>query len=195
VRRAILALVGTATGTVLLVGAKAGHATGAPAQVPLAGHSSASPGAAQPTLSAGVPNQTPPTGAATTAPATGSGGTAAGGGAASTTTAPASPQAPARPHTDYLQDGSWPGSAVYTEYGFVELKITVANKKITDVITVDYPQDRAESRETSGNAVKKLRTEALSAQSANINSVSGATETSAAYKRSLQAAINTAHGG
>jgi uncharacterized protein with FMN-binding domain len=195
VRRAILALVGTATGTVLLVGAKAGHATGAPAQVPLAEHSSASPGAAAPASSAGVPTQAPPTGTATTAPAAGSGDTTTGGGATPRTTAPAPQRTATRPHTDYLQDGSWPGSAVYTEYGFVELKITVANKRITDVITVDFPQDRAESRETSGNAVKKLRAEALSAQSANINSVSGATDTSAAYKQSLQAAINTAHGG
>jgi uncharacterized protein with FMN-binding domain len=181
VRRAILALVGTATSTVLLVGAKAGHATGAaPArQVPAADHASTSAGT--------TPH--PGTNATTPAPP------AAGAPAPGNTTAPGSTPTAARPHTDYLQDGSWPGSAAYTDYGFVELKITVANKKITDVITLDYPNDRSESQRISGNAVKKLRTEALAAQSADIRSVSGASETSAAYKTSLQAAINVAHGG
>ena len=185
-RRAILALVGTATGTVLLVGAKTGHFPGTSpmAQVPLADHA---------TLSAGT-GRPPPTGPTTTAPPPKvpvPGNT----GPMTTTTDPVPRQTTTRPHTDYLQDGSWPGGAVYTEYGFVELKITVANKRITDVITLDYPNDRSQSQRISGTAVKKLRIEALAAQSASINSVSGASETSAAYKTSLQAAINTAHGG
>src|SRR2546421_4935272 len=101
-RRAILALVGTATGTILLVGAKAGAATGAapPARVPVAGQASIPTGTAPP--------RTNPT------------------------NRPAPSASTGRPHTAYLQDGSWPGRAVHTDYGDVALKITVANKKITD---------------------------------------------------------------
>lgn len=161
-RRAILALIGTATGTVLLVGAKAGPATGATPAARVAGQASVPTGTA--------PSRTGPT------------------------SRPAPTASTKRPHTAYLQDGSWPGGAVHTDYGDVSLQITVANKKITDVVALAYPNDRSESQRISGNAVKKLRAEALAAQSATIRSVSGASETSAAYKTSLQAAIDAAHG-
>jgi uncharacterized protein with FMN-binding domain len=77
-------------------------------------------------------------------------------------------------------------------YGTVQVQIRVVNGVITDIGTLSYPNKEVESQEISANAIPLLRSEALSAQSANITSVSGASYTSAAYKASLQSAIKAA---
>lgn len=77
-------------------------------------------------------------------------------------------------------------------YGTVQVQIRVVNGVITDIGTLSYPDKEAESQQLSASSIPVLRSEALSAQSANISSVSGATYTSSAYKASLQAAIKAA---
>ncbi|WP_020133724.1 FMN-binding protein [Streptomyces sp. 351MFTsu5.1] len=74
---------------------------------------------------------------------------------------------------------------VDTEKGPVQLQVTFDGTKITAVKMLqqpDHPQTEA--------AVPKLVAETLQAQSADIDTVSGATITSDAYKKSLQAAID-----
>ncbi|MCO1581965.1 FMN-binding protein [Crossiella sp. SN42] len=77
------------------------------------------------------------------------------------------------------------GSTEATNYGSVQVQVTFAGDRITEVRTLRAPT----STRTQG-ALPKLRQSALTAQSADIDTVSGATQTSQAYARSLQAAID-----
>ena len=83
------------------------------------------------------------------------------------------------------------GSTVSTRWGPLQVRIVVKSRKITNV-TVAVSSDTARSQIIDGQAVPVLKQETLQAQSANINEVSGATDISAAYIQSLQAAIKTA---
>jgi FMN-binding domain len=84
------------------------------------------------------------------------------------------------------------GSAVDDGYGVVQVQAKISGGKIIDVTTLSLPQD-GHSRRINSVAVPQLRQEVLSAQSANIDTVSGATLTSEAYAQSLQAALDAAH--
>lgn len=81
------------------------------------------------------------------------------------------------------------GPVVDTEYGPYQVRVTFAGIRITDVTLVTEPSDR-HSRRIAGAAAPTLRQEALQAQSAHIDSVSGATTTSEAYAQSLQGALD-----
>jgi uncharacterized protein with FMN-binding domain len=69
------------------------------------------------------------------------------------------------------------------------VQVTVANGKVTNVVALQYPSDNSHSTSISQYAVPTLITEALQAQSAQINSVSGATYTSQGFVQSLQSAL------
>jgi len=84
------------------------------------------------------------------------------------------------------------GDAVQTRYGPVQLRITLTGGKITAVTAIQLPQDNPRDSEISGFAVPQLTQEALTAQSARIDTVSGATYTSDGYVQSLQSAIDNA---
>ena len=79
-----------------------------------------------------------------------------------------------------------------TRFGPVDVAVTVAGGKITAVDFVAAPSDRARSREISSQAEPLLRSEALSAQSAAVNLLSGATYTSDGFAQSLQSALSQA---
>ncbi|MER6156708.1 FMN-binding protein [Streptomyces sp. NPDC001868] len=83
------------------------------------------------------------------------------------------------------------GTAVQTEYGPVQVRITVNGGKITNAETVQQPSG-GRSTQISGDAIPKLNQAAVAAGSAQIDAVSGATYTSAGYKESLQAALDQA---
>jgi uncharacterized protein with FMN-binding domain len=82
------------------------------------------------------------------------------------------------------------GSLVQTEYGPYQVRVVFSGTKITDVQLITEPSDR-HSRRIADSAAPTLRQEALQGQSANLDSVSGATATSDAYAESLQAAIDS----
>jgi uncharacterized protein with FMN-binding domain len=84
------------------------------------------------------------------------------------------------------------GDTVQTRWGPVQVKITLKNGRITDVTAVTYPTDNPKDQEINSYAIPQLRREALAAQSASIDSVSGATYTSDGYKQSLQSALDSA---
>jgi uncharacterized protein with FMN-binding domain len=85
------------------------------------------------------------------------------------------------------------GPSVETdEWGPVQVTIIVKGKKITDVQTAS-PHSKRRSAFINDQAVPLLRQEVLQVQSAQINIISGATQTSDAFGQSLQAAINAAH--
>ena len=86
------------------------------------------------------------------------------------------------------------GDSVQTRYGPVQLRITLKNGKLTDVTAVTYPQENPRDEQINSYAIPQLTREALTAQSADIDTVSGATYTSEGYRQSLQSALDSASG-
>ncbi|MER6084157.1 FMN-binding protein [Streptomyces sp. NPDC001833] len=84
------------------------------------------------------------------------------------------------------------GDTVQTRWGPVQVKVTVKNGKITDVTAVQYPSENPRDQQINSYAIPQLRSEALAAQSASIDTVSGATYTSEGYQQSLQSALDSA---
>jgi uncharacterized protein with FMN-binding domain len=78
-------------------------------------------------------------------------------------------------------------------FGDVQVRISVKGGRITDIQTPHMPFDRPRSQEISQEAAPLLYHEVLQAQSAQIDSLSGATYTSDAYAQSLQSALDQAH--
>ncbi len=72
------------------------------------------------------------------------------------------------------------------------MKVTVSGGRVTDVTAVEYPTENPRDQQINSYALPQLRTEALAAQSADIDTVSGATYTSEGYKQSLQSALDAA---
>ena len=87
------------------------------------------------------------------------------------------------------------GPTSQTRYGPVQIQVTITGKKITAGKTLQHPSGDDRSIQIAADALPQLRAETLTAQSAQINSVSGATYTSEGYKRSLQGALDLAHFG
>ncbi|MEU7379442.1 FMN-binding protein [Streptomyces sp. NPDC042207] len=85
------------------------------------------------------------------------------------------------------------GDTAQTDYGPVQVRITVSDGRITKAEAVQAPQGGV-SGQKSELAVPKLNQEAVAAQSADIDTVSGATYTSGGYKKSLQSALDKAGG-
>ena len=81
------------------------------------------------------------------------------------------------------------GNAYDVSYGTVQVKVTVHGHRIVDVTPLSLPQG-GRSSDISSFAAPQLRQEALSAQSAHIDTVSGASYTSAGYAKSLQSALD-----
>ncbi|MFD0263477.1 FMN-binding protein [Kitasatospora indigofera] len=86
------------------------------------------------------------------------------------------------------------GSAANTRFGPVQVKVTLDGTKITKVEAVEYPTHDRRDQEINSYAVPLLNQEALDAQSADIDVVSGATFTSQGYTTSLQSALDQAAG-
>jgi uncharacterized protein with FMN-binding domain len=79
-----------------------------------------------------------------------------------------------------------------TQFGPMQVQVTLAGMKITKVTVLQRTNDGAESDQIDANALPKLASEALVAQSAHIDAVSGATYTSSGYIQSLQSALDKA---
>src|SRR3954469_23744131 len=78
------------------------------------------------------------------------------------------------------------GDAADTRYGPVQVAVTFNGKKITKIDVLEYPTESGRDREINSYAIPQLNQEAMAAQSANIDGVSGATYTAEGYVRSLQ---------
>ncbi len=89
--------------------------------------------------------------------------------------------------------GSFTGTAVQTRFGTVQVQVTVKGGVITDVTALQLTDAEQRSVQISNRAAPVLRSEVLDAQSANVQTVSGATVTSDAYLTSLQGALDAAN--
>ncbi len=88
-------------------------------------------------------------------------------------------------------DGTYTGSAYSNEFGSWTVTVTIADGQITDVTASTTAQDRR-SQGINTQAVPRLRTQVLTAQSAQVDTISGATLTSHSYLSSLQSALDEA---
>ena len=84
------------------------------------------------------------------------------------------------------------GPVIDTRYGPVQIEVLLAGSQISDLKVLQYPNEARRSQEINAQALPILHEEALSAQSANIDTVSGATYTTFGYEQSLQAALEQA---
>jgi uncharacterized protein with FMN-binding domain len=82
------------------------------------------------------------------------------------------------------------GQVESNRWGNVQVEVTVENGRITNVTMLEVPGSHGRSVEINDRAVPILQQETLTAQSAHIDMVSGATDTSQGYIASLQAALD-----
>ncbi len=109
---------------------------------------------------------------------------------------PAQPTAvpPTAASNGLYKDGQYTGPETDAYYGSVQVEVTIQNGQISDVQFLDYPHDRRQSQRINSIAMPYLTQEAVQAQSANVNIISGATLTSEAFAQSLQSALDQAKG-
>jgi uncharacterized protein with FMN-binding domain len=84
------------------------------------------------------------------------------------------------------------GDAIQTQYGVVQVQITVSGKKITNASFLQLTAYDGHSAQINNAAAPILLQETLAAQSANIDTVSGASYTTQGYEQSLQSALDKA---
>lgn len=107
-----------------------------------------------------------------------------------TTTTPSSSSSAS---SGQYKDGTYTGSVADAYYGNVQVSATISGGKITNVTFLQYPDTHSTSVAINSQAMPYLQQEAIQAQNANVQIVSGATFTSQAFIQSLQAALSQAH--
>ncbi|MEU4954012.1 FMN-binding protein [Streptomyces lavendulae] len=88
--------------------------------------------------------------------------------------------------------GTFTGDVIDTRYGPVQIAVTMSAGRLTAVEVLQVPSGNRRDREIASYAVPRLTDEAIGAQSADIDAVSGASYTSEGYTRSLQSALDKA---
>ena len=91
-----------------------------------------------------------------------------------------------------FKDGSFSGDVADAYYGNIQVQTVIQGGKIADIQFLQYPNDRSHSIQINQYAMPILKSEAIQAQNANVNIVSGATDSSQAFIQSLQSALNKA---
>ncbi|MBQ0905165.1 FMN-binding protein [Micromonospora sp. U21] len=198
-RRAFLAITGLAASTTALVVLKGSPGTTQVAQdlpaaqpvnpTPQGADPSVAPAAAgdpagaapKPSVSAGAPASPKP-----------SRSTARPSGTRTTAKAPTTPRTTTKAPQPTTRRVTGPG--VDNEYGYVQVQIVVSGNRIVEAISLSLPSG-GESDIHSGDVRDRYNGtggEVVQKQSANLNTVSGATETSNSYKQSLRGAIEQA---
>ncbi|HWA52097.1 MAG TPA: FMN-binding protein [Patescibacteria group bacterium] len=91
------------------------------------------------------------------------------------------------------KDGTYTGVVgSASQYGNIQVKVVISGGKITDIQYVDFPSGPGHTAEVTAMAQPALKQEAIAAQSANVNIVSGATQDTQGFIQSLQDALNQA---
>lgn len=165
-KRVLFATLGTVAGLVALLDFKShGHPLAAVGALPSASASTPSSSAASSPAASSASSSSPPR-------------PASSGSSSRSTAGTASKQ--------------YTGAAVETRYGVVQVAVTVTGTHIDSVDFVRLDAFDGHSQQINSQAGPILLQETLSAQSANIDAVSGATYTSDGYVQSLQSALDAA---
>jgi uncharacterized protein with FMN-binding domain len=170
-RRVIFAIISTAAALVFLLSFKS-HSTSGVAASPPAASAGPAPAATAPAAPASANGGSASAG---NAGSSGSGGGAGNGSAAASTAAK-----------------TVTGDVAQTFYGPVQVQITVRNGKVTAANAIEYPSSSPRDAQINAYAIPALNQEVLTASSAQIDAISGATFTSEGYITSLQSALNKA---
>jgi len=85
------------------------------------------------------------------------------------------------------------GTVVSTAYGPVQVEVTVRSGRITRARALARPSGNGQTDQINSYAIPQLDQETIAAQSAQIDTVSGASFTSDGYRQSLQSALDAAH--
>ena len=178
-RKVLLALLLTAVGLALLLSFRSRSATGATTTA--LGGSALTGGASATTTTAGAATPTASASASTAASSAPSAPTASASKTTKTTSAGSG-----------VKSGTFTGAAESTDFGNVQVQAVISGGKLTNVIVLQVPDRGGYEDQIVQIAVPELKSEALSAQSANIDVVSGATYTSQGYAESLQSALDQA---
>lgn len=99
---------------------------------------------------------------------------------------------PASSSGGLYKNGSYTGSVADAHWGYIQVKAIIQNGKITDVQFLQYPNDRNRSVMINQYADPQLTSEAIQAQSANVDIITGATDSSEAFIQSLSDALSQA---
>lgn len=167
-RKVLLALLLTAVGLGLLLSFRSRAATGT---------TTALGGSA---LSAGAGTSTSPTTVGAATPS------------ASASASPSASAAKTASAGSGVKNGTFTGTAESNPFGDVQVQAVISGGKLTNVVVLQVPDRGGYEDQIVQVAVPELKSEALSAQSANIDVVSGATYTSQGYAESLQSALDQA---
>lgn len=90
------------------------------------------------------------------------------------------------------KDGEYDGRAADVYYGYIQVRAIIESGMLTDVQFLSYPDDRGYSVEINKHAMPILVSEAIKNQSAQVDIVAGATNTSNAFISSLGSALSLA---
>ena len=147
------------------------------------------------TITAGSGNTAPPTeptptttGQGATPPPTGSGSGSNNNGAGGTGDTGTNNNGGGT-STGAYKDGTYTGPVSDAIYGQLQIVATISGGQLTSVSWPIYPDAPGHTSEVNASALPQLKQEAVTAQSANIDIVSGATQTSQAFQQSLAAAL------
>lgn len=87
------------------------------------------------------------------------------------------------------KDGTYTGDPVNFFYGTMQVKAVIHGGQIADVQFLKYPDDRSTSVMINQQAIPYLKQEAIQTQSANVNIISGATDSTQAFQQTLSSAL------
>jgi uncharacterized protein with FMN-binding domain len=186
--RLLIALASTAAGLAALLSFKTHSAAGGAVAAQAAGTQggSTSTSAAGGTGSAGT--------ASTGTASSGSGKASSGSGKAASGSGKGSASSASRQGTaSSAGTRTVTGAVENTQYGPMQVQVTLAGRKITGVKVLQETNMGSLSQQIDANAVPQLTKETLAAQSARIDAVSGASYTSSGYIQSLQSALDKAN--
>ncbi len=111
---------------------------------------------------------------------------------AAATFAPNPTTAPVSAPRGQYKDGSYTSPVADAFYGPLQIKVVVSGGRISDVQFLQHPSDRQTSVEINSQAMPMLRSEVITAQSAKVDGVTGATQTSRAFIESLNFVLSQA---
>jgi uncharacterized protein with FMN-binding domain len=87
------------------------------------------------------------------------------------------------------KDGNYTGAVADAYYGNIQVRAVIQNGKLADVIFLQHPSDRRTSVEINTQAMPYLKAEAIKIQAGNVDIVSGATDSSIAFRESMSSAL------
>ena len=177
-RRIVLAVAGTITGLVLLLGY--------PTSLNRSTTVAATGAVAEGTTDSGTSPGQDEAGSDGGSDSTGSGSESSGSGSGSSDSGSSGTSGSSS------VSGTFTGDSVQTRYGAVQVEIVVVDGAVTSADAIRHPDRDHESAQINSWAVPALNDQVVSAQSANISMISGAAVTSMGYLTSLQSAFDQA---